>query len=144
MKRRVLIAKALSHEPKILFLDEPTASVDVELRKDMWKVVNQLKNKGVTIILTTHYIEEAEVIADRVGIINQGELILVENKKELIKKMGQKKLIIDLQNKIELIPMEFDKFNLKCLVMSITSLLNWYDNGRASYSNWKKNLSGFF
>ena len=112
MKRRVLIAKALSHEPKILFLDEPTASVDVELRKDMWNVINKLKNQGVTIILTTHYIEEAEVIADRVGIINQGELILVENKKELIQKMGQKKLIIDLQHKIELIPIEFNQFNL--------------------------------
>ena len=112
MKRRVLIAKALSHEPKILFLDEPTASVDVELRKDMWKVINQLKSKGVTIILTTHYIEEAEVIADRVGIINHGELIIVENKDELIKKMGQKKLIIDLHSVIESIPLEFKKFNL--------------------------------
>ena len=112
MKKRVLIAKALSHEPKILFLDEPTASVDVELRKDMWKVVKQLKNRGVTIILTTHYIEEAEMIADRVGIINQGELIIVENKNELIKKMGQKKLIIDLQSKIKKIPTEFNKFNL--------------------------------
>ena len=92
MKRRVLIAKALSHEPKILFLDEPTAGVDVELRKEMWEVVDTLRKTGVTIILTTHYIEEAEAIADRVGVINQGEIILVEEKKELLKKMGQKKL----------------------------------------------------
>jgi len=112
MKRRVLIAKALSHEPKILFLDEPTASVDVELRKDMWKTINKLKDKGVTIILTTHYIEEAEMIADRVGIINQGELIIVENKNELIKKLGQKKLIIDLQSTIESIPKELQQYNL--------------------------------
>ena len=97
MKRRVLIAKALSHEPKILFLDEPTAGVDVELRKEMWHVVESLRRTGVTIILTTHYIEEAEAIADRVGVINQGEIILVEEKKELLKKMGQKTLIIELQ-----------------------------------------------
>ena len=91
MKRRVLIAKALSHEPNILFLDEPTAGVDVELRQEMWKVVQSLRKTGVTIILTTHYIEEAEAIADRVGVINQGELIIVEQKKELLKKMGKKK-----------------------------------------------------
>ena len=90
MKRRVLIAKALSHEPSILFLDEPSASVDVELRKDMWEVVKKLRNKGVTIILTTHYIEEAEEIADRVGIINNGKIILVDKKDDLIKKLGQK------------------------------------------------------
>ena len=100
MKRRVLIAKALSHEPKILFLDEPTAGVDVELRRDMWMVVEELRKKGVTIILTTHYIEEAEAIADRVAVINQGEIIVVEDKKELIKKMGHKKLTIELQKKI--------------------------------------------
>ena len=99
MKRRVLIAKALSHEPKILFLDEPTAGVDVELRRDMWMVVDDLRKKGVTIILTTHYIEEAEAIADRVAVINQGEIIVVEDKKELIKKMGHKKLTIELQEK---------------------------------------------
>ena len=91
MKRRVLIAKALSHEPSILFLDEPTAGVDVELRKDMWKIVEELKRTGVTIILTTHYIEEAEAIADRVGVINQGEIIVVEDTRELLKKMGYKK-----------------------------------------------------
>ena len=95
MKRRVLIAKALSHEPKILFLDEPTAGVDVELRQEMWKVVKSLREIGVTIILTTHYIEEAEAIADRVGVINQGEIIIVEQKKELIKKMGRKVLSVE-------------------------------------------------
>ena len=112
MKRRVLIAKALSHEPKILFLDEPTAGVDVELRKDMWRIVNDLKKSGVTIILTTHYIEEAEAIADRVGVINKGELIIVEEKTELIKKMGQKKLIIDLQSPLNLIPSVLQQYNL--------------------------------
>ena len=113
MKRRVLIAKALSHEPKILFLDEPTAGVDVELRRDMWMVVEDLRRTGVTIILTTHYIEEAEAIADRVAVINQGEIIVVENKKELIKKMGQKKLTIELQEKITEIPTELIKYNLE-------------------------------
>ena len=113
MKRRVLIAKALSHEPKILFLDEPTAGVDVELRKEMWQVVDTLRKTGVTIILTTHYIEEAEAIADRVGVINQGEIILVEEKKELLKKMGQKTLIIELQEKINEIPKSLEKYNLK-------------------------------
>ena len=107
MKRRVLIAKALSHEPKILFLDEPTAGVDVELRRDMWMVVDELRKTGVTIILTTHYIEEAEAIADRVAVINQGEIIIVEDKKELIKKMGHKKLTIELQKKIIEIPQRF-------------------------------------
>jgi len=108
MKRRVLIAKALSHEPKILFLDEPTAGVDVELRQEMWKVVKSLREIGVTIILTTHYIEEAEAIADRVGVINQGEIIIVEQKKELIKKMGRKVLSVELQEEIQDIP-EFIK-----------------------------------
>ena len=112
MKRRVLIAKALSHEPKILFLDEPTAGVDVELRKDMWRIVNNLRKNGVTIILTTHYIEEAEAIADRVGVMNHGELILVEKKIDLIKKMGQKKLIIELQSPINSIPLALKKYNL--------------------------------
>jgi ABC-2 type transport system ATP-binding protein len=112
MKRRVLIAKALSHEPKILFLDEPTAGVDVELRKEMWKVVDSLRKTGVTIILTTHYIEEAEAIADRIGVINQGEIILIEEKKELLKKMGQKTLTIELQERIEEIPKSLEKYNL--------------------------------
>ena len=112
MKRRVLIAKALSHEPTILFLDEPTAGVDVELRKDMWKVVEDLRKTGVTIILTTHYIEEAEAIADRVAVINQGEIIVVDNTKELLKKMGHKKLTVDLQEEILEIPNSLDKYNL--------------------------------
>ena len=112
MKRRVLIAKALSHEPKILFLDEPTAGVDVELRQEMWKVVKSLREIGVTIILTTHYIEEAEAIADRVGVINQGEIIIVEQKKELIKKMGRKVLSVELQEEIQDIPDTLKKYNL--------------------------------
>jgi len=113
MKRRVLIAKALSHEPKILFLDEPTAGVDVELRRDMWMVVDKLRKTGVTIILTTHYIEEAEAIADRVAVINQGEIIIVEDKKELIKKMGHKKLTVELQEEIKRIPENLIKYNLE-------------------------------
>lgn len=104
MKRRVLIAKALSHEPKILFLDEPTAGVDVELRKDMWQVVRELREDGVTIILTTHYIEEAEEIADRVGVIAHGEIILVEEKAELMAKLGKKTLILDLQEPLNNLP----------------------------------------
>ena len=112
MKRRVLIAKALSHEPTILFLDEPTAGVDVELRKEMWQVVENLRKTGVTIILTTHYIEEAEAIADRVGVINQGEIVVVDETNELLKKMGHKKLIIDLQEKINQIPTTLQKYNL--------------------------------
>ncbi len=104
MKRRVLIAKALSHEPRVLFLDEPTAGVDVELRKDMWNLVRKLRDEGVTIILTTHYIEEAEEIADRVGVINNGEILLVEEKATLMKKMGKKQLTIDLQSPISVIP----------------------------------------
>ena len=112
MKRRVLIAKALSHEPSILFLDEPTAGVDVELRQDMWKVVEELRKTGVTIILTTHYIEEAEAIADRVGVINQGEIIVVDQTKELLKKMGHKKLTVELQEKINDIPNSLKKYNL--------------------------------
>ena len=104
MKRRVLIAKALSHEPQILFLDEPTAGVDVELRKDMWQVVRELRASGVTIILTTHYIEEAEEMADRVGVINKGEMILVEDKAELMRKLGKKQLILHLQKKLDAVP----------------------------------------
>ena len=112
MKRRVLIAKALSHEPTVLFLDEPTAGVDDELRQDMWKIVEELRKTGVTIILTTHYIEEAEAIADRVGVINQGEIIVVEETKELLKKMGHKKLTVELQNEISKIPESLDKYQL--------------------------------
>ena len=110
MKRRVLIAKALSHEPSILFLDEPTAGVDVELRRDMWKVVDDLRKTGVTIILTTHYIEEAEAIADRVAVINQGEIIVIDETKELLKKMGHKKLTINLQNELNQIQRTLKKF----------------------------------
>ncbi|UTD27332.1 ABC transporter ATP-binding protein [Bradyrhizobium sp. WD16] len=104
MKRRVLIAKALSHEPKVLFLDEPTAGVDVELRKGMWEVVRFLRERGVTIILTTHYIEEAEQMADRIGIIRRGEIILVEDKAELMRKLGQKQLTLHLQSPIDAVP----------------------------------------
>ncbi len=106
MKRRHLIAKALSHEPQILFLDEPTAGVDVELRKDMWEIVRSLRASGVTIILTTHYIEEAELMADRVGVINKGELILVENKDLLMRKLGKKQLTLQLQNRLDAVPPE--------------------------------------
>ena len=112
MKRRALIAKALSHEPQILFLDEPTAGVDINLRRDMWRVVKQLQEKGVTIILTTHYIEEAEAISDRVSVINHGEIILTENKDDLMQKMGQKLLTIELQEKIETIPDSLKEYNL--------------------------------
>lgn len=104
MKRRVMIAKALSHEPQVLFLDEPSAGVDVELRKDMWQVVRSLRDSGVTIILTTHYIEEAEEMADRVGVINKGELILVEEKRALMHKLGRKQLVLHLQEKLTALP----------------------------------------
>src|SRR5437870_618668 len=107
MKRRVMIAKALSHEPQILFLDEPTAGVDVELRKDMWEMVRGLRASGVTIILTTHYIEEAEEMADRIGVISKGELILVEDKTALVKKFGKKQLTLQLKNTLTRIPQEF-------------------------------------
>ncbi len=112
MKRRALIAKALSHEPKILFLDEPTAGVDINLRRDMWRVVKQLQESGVTIILTTHYIEEAEAIADRVSVINNGEIIITENKNDLMRKMGQKLLTIELQDSISEIPLPLSSYNL--------------------------------
>jgi len=112
MKRRVMIAKALSHEPQILFLDEPTAGVDVELRKDMWQVVRDLRDSGVTIILTTHYIEEAEDMADRVGVISKGEIILVEDKAELMRKLGKKQLILQLQNRLEALPASLAGHNL--------------------------------
>ena len=112
MKRRVMIAKALSHEPRILFLDEPTAGVDVELRKDMWEMVNALRASGVTIILTTHYIEEAEQMADRVGVINRGELILVEDKVELMRKLGQKQMTIELREPIASVPAALARYGL--------------------------------
>jgi ABC-2 type transport system ATP-binding protein len=112
MKRRVLIAKALSHEPEVLFLDEPTAGVDVELRQDMWQVVRDLRASGVTIILTTHYIEEAEDMADRIGVISKGEIILVENKAELMHKLGKKQLTLQLHQQLEKLPPELAKHHL--------------------------------
>jgi ABC-2 type transport system ATP-binding protein len=127
MKRRVMIAKALSHEPRILFLDEPTAGVDVELRRDMWTLVRGLREKGVTIILTTHYIEEAEEMADRIGVINKGALILVEGKTELMKKLGKKQLTLHLQTPLQRIPAELESWGVelkadgKDLVYSVES-----------------------
>jgi ABC-2 type transport system ATP-binding protein len=113
MKRRVMIAKALSHEPEILFLDEPTAGVDVELRREMWEMVRGMRERGVTIILTTHYIEEAEEMADRVGVIHKGRLILVEDKVELMRKLGKKQLILQLPNRLEAIPQALSAFPLQ-------------------------------
>jgi ABC-2 type transport system ATP-binding protein len=126
MKRRVMIAKALSHEPQILFLDEPSAGVDVELRKDMWDMVRALRASGVTIILTTHYIEEAEQMADRVGVINKGELILVENKAELMRKLGQKQMTLELREPLAAVPPELAKHRL-ALADSGCKLVYTYD-----------------
>ena len=126
MKRRVLIAKAMSHEPAILFLDEPTAGVDVELRRDMWRVVRNLKESGVTIILTTHYIEEAEEMADRIGIISNGEIILVEDKNELMAKLGKKDLTIELQDPIATLPEHLASLGLR-LECEGTQLVHSYD-----------------
>src|ERR1700740_241829 len=113
MKRRVLIAKALSHEPRILFLDEPTAGVDVELRQDMWKLVRSLQASGVTIILTTHYIDEAEEMADRVGVITNGKLVLVEEKAALMRKLGKKQLTLQLHHPLESVPHELHGYGLE-------------------------------
>jgi len=126
MKRRVMIAKALSHEPRILFLDEPTAGVDVELRQDMWALVHRLRDSGVTIILTTHYIEEAEQMSDRVGVIARGELILVEDKTTLMRKLGKKQLTLVLQERISELPAELDRFKLE-LVNDGACLVFTYD-----------------
>lgn len=126
MKRRVLIAKALAHEPRVLFLDEPTAGVDVELRKDMWNVVEDLRKDGVTIILTTHYIEEAEAIADRIGVINKGRILLVQDKHELIAQMGRKELRIDLADPIAAVPDALANYGLK-LVEGGQSVTYSYD-----------------
>ena len=125
MKRRVLIAKALSHEPLILFLDEPTAGVDVELRKDMWGIIRSLKDSGVTIILTTHYIEEAENLADRVGFINNGQISLIEEKEQLINKMGKKTLSIHIQNAIQNIPFKLKKYKLEIINSGNTLIYNY-------------------
>lgn len=113
MKRRVLIAKALSHEPEVLFLDEPTAGVDVELRKDMWEIVRSLRDSGVTIILTTHYIEEAEQMADRIGIINHGEIILVQEKRQLMHELGRKQLVLELIDPVGALPSSLSDFDLQ-------------------------------
>ncbi len=127
MKRRVLIAKALSHEPEILFLDEPTAGVDVSLRKDMWNIVRQLKSQDVTIILTTHYIEEAEEIADRVGVINNGELILVEEKNCLMQKLGKKQLILELAEPVQALPESLAGYHLE-LAREGNQIIYTFDN----------------
>ena len=126
MKRRVMIAKALSHEPAVLFLDEPTAGVDVGLRKDMWALVNALRASGVTIILTTHYIEEAEAIADRIGVINKGRIVLVENKAELMLKLGKKQLILDLQAPLASVPAALADYKLE-LAAAGAQLIYTYD-----------------
>lgn len=126
MKRRVLIAKALSHEPQILFLDEPTAGVDVALRQDMWRLVRTLRDSGVTVILTTHYIEEAEEMADRVGVISRGEIILVEDKAELMRKLGRKQLTLQLQAPLQRLPPELDAYSLE-LAQQGTELVYTYD-----------------
>ena len=139
MKRRVLIAKALAHEPKVLFLDEPSAGVDVELRREMWKLVADLKSQGVTIILTTHYIEEAEAIADRVGVISKGKLILLEEKKALMSRMGQKKLQISLQSPIDIIPSELQ--NLKLSLSDDGLSLNYLYDTKGSSTGITKLLN---
>ncbi len=115
MKRRVLIAKALSHEPSVLFLDEPSAGVDVELRQEMWETIKDLRKSGVTVILTTHYIEEAEAIADRVAVVNKGELLVVDNTSDLVQSMGQKTLLIDLHDAVESLPLNLKNYNLTIL-----------------------------
>jgi ABC-2 type transport system ATP-binding protein len=127
MRRRVLIAKALSHEPQILFLDEPTAGVDVELRNDMWALVRKMRDSGVTIILTTHYIQEAEDMADRIGVINKGELILVENKHELMHKLGQKQLTLQLHEAIDAVPAALNQHQL-VLAKDGQELIYTYDS----------------
>lgn len=139
MKRRVLIAKALAHEPKVLFLDEPSAGVDVELRREMWKLVADLKSQGVTIILTTHYIEEAEAIADRVGVISKGKLILLEEKKELMSRMGQKKLQISLQSPLDIIPGKLQ--NLKLSLSDDGLSLNYLYDTKGSSTGITKLLN---
>ena len=130
MKRRVLIAKALSHNPELIFLDEPTAGVDVALRKSMWQLVQELRGNGATVVLTTHYIEEAEEIADRIGIIDKGELFLIEDKNKLINKMGKRQLIVYIKDTITTIPKSLTKFDLKI-----------YDNGTAVIFTYEKNAT---
>ncbi len=143
MKRRVMIAKALSHEPRILFLDEPTAGVDVELRRDMWEMVRLLRETGVTIILTTHYIDEAEEMADRIGVINNGEIVLIEEKDELMRKLGKKQLRLQLREKLDGIPDELDDYHLE-LAAGGNELVYTYDaqNGRADIAALLADLGG--
>ena len=129
MKRRVMIAKALSHEPRVLFLDEPTAGVDVNLRKDMWEQVRNLRKAGVTIILTTHYINEAEEMADRIGVINRGEIIVTENKNDLMKKLGRKQLILDLKDPLTRVPALLQRWKL-ALNPEGTQLIYTYDSSK--------------
>ena len=142
MKRRLSIAKALSHEPQLLFLDEPTAGVDVELRKDMWVLVRRLRNEGVTVILTTHYIEEAEAIADRVGIIDKGQLLLVEEKESLMQRLGQKQLTIELQNRLEELPTKLSDYDI-VLAADRQSLIYTYNmrSGRTGINQILSNLT---
>ena len=142
MKRRVSIAKALSHEPSLLFLDEPTAGVDVELRKDMWALIHRLRNEGMTVILTTHYIEEAEAIADRIGVIDKGKLLLVEEKTSLMKRLGQKKLNIELEHPLKDIPPKLLQFDI-LVAEDRMSLTYTYDflSGRSGISQILSNLS---
>ncbi len=143
MKRRVMIAKALSHEPRILFLDEPTAGVDVELRREMWELVRSLRETGVTIILTTHYIDEAEEMADRIGVINHGEIILVEEKAELMRKLGKKQLTLQLQDPLDRVPAKLADYNLE-LAADGNELVYTYDtrSGRADIAALLADLSG--
>ena len=142
MKRRLMIAKALSHEPQILFLDEPTAGVDVELRRDMWQLVRALRDTGVTVILTTHYIEEAEEMADRIGVISKGELILVEDKAVLMQKLGRKQLTLHLQQPLQQLPPELDAYALE-LAQGGLELTYTYDAqaGRVGIVDLLKSLS---
>jgi ABC-2 type transport system ATP-binding protein len=143
MKRRLMIAKALSHEPRILFLDEPTAGVDVELRKGMWQMVRRLRENGVTIVLTTHYIDEAEEMADRVGVINNGEIILVEDKDELMRKLGRKQLMLQLHGKLDEIPVELAGYGLE-LASDGSELIYTYDSqaGRMDIAGLLADLAG--
>lgn len=142
MKRRLSIAKALSHEPQLLFLDEPTAGVDVELRKDMWVLVRRLRNEGVTVILTTHYIEEAEAIADRVGIIDKGQLLLVEEKESLMQRLGQKQLTIELQDPLTELPSKLSDYDI-ILAAGGQSLIYTYNmrSGRTGINQILSNLT---
>jgi len=141
MKRRLMIAKALSHEPKILFLDEPSAGVDVELRKSMWKQITSLKRLGVTIFLTTHYIEEAEQIADRIGIINQGKIILIEEKNALLKKLGEKQIILKLKNRIEKTPQKLKGLDIKMNKQKNELILHMNNFKNRDLSSFLKDLS---